>query len=831
MADKPKSHQFRAMFFKNSTFIKRQKCSLCVQISIPLILVIVLVIVQIWIKSQMSNLDPNSSEINPSSNIFSYDPMASYIFETNPNGLSNIGSLSATGEGSGLLGATPQTFEQFYKNQSYLPYYISFDNVNDMENEILLQKKIMRDNQNNNNMFTNNLPTSALAFNSFSVQNQQLSVNISTESQSRYLWGVSAQNLVFTLNVLNSAFINYVYGTNVSIQVNSVSLPSYSQSTNVDIASLLGGSFYPFALSFILPLFVFSIVVEKQEKLRDLSLMMGLKIRNYWIMNYIFNYLLYSIIVVFVVGVSSAFDFAVFTKGSGFGMFLLIFGWGHAMVSFSFFLSTFFKKTRTASIFCYFLVIVSVNLNSLLSFQVYLNSAPPTPYYFYPLFAFYRGISQLSTQCGIDLCPKWESYTWDFETSKIIFWLYIDAVVYLILALYLDQVLPREFGVPSHPLFFLEPIKKLFIKPKSETKEQYNEKTSLILNHHQENNNFDETIDEDVSNEKKKVQQKLYDPSKISIVIDNLSKHYPGRPKPALDGLHLTIERGEVLGLLGPNGAGKTTTISILTGLYKPTSGTATICGYDIRTDMDSIHRIIGVAMQFDIFWEDLSCVETLLYYARLKGVPIAKEIESVEMVLKEVNLFDVKDRLVKELSGGMKRRLSFAVAMTGDSSLLFFDEPSTGLDPETKANLWETINTLKKNRSIILTTHSMEEADYLSNRIAIVSQGKLQCLGNQTHLKAKFGDGYSIRINIDEKFVDTHSPTELIKEFSSSAILAENYNGSYVYRLPKTTVISDLYKHLVENKEHYHIQEWGLSQTSLEDVFLKISENDDTVN
>ncbi|KAK5583708.1 hypothetical protein RB653_005306 [Dictyostelium firmibasis] len=834
---KYKSNQFRAMFFKNATFIKRQKCSMCVQISIPLVLVIILVIVNLWVKSQIGSLQPNSGKIVNSTNVYNYDLLSyGYMFSVNENNNTEVGYKDSDGNGSGLLNSTIQRYVPAFK--VYTPFFIPMPSVDYMDSEILA----LKENATFTSLDSTTLPVSAIIINDFNIVNRSLDYTIQCEQQSRYSFQPYEGFIAFSMNTMATAMVNYFLGgVNTTIKSEISTMPYYQGSTTIDIASLLGGSFYPFALSFIMPLYIYSIVYEKQEKLRDLSLMMGLKIRNYWFMTYIFNFLIYAIIIVFVVGVSSIFKFAVFAKGSQLAMFLFLFAWGNSMITFSFFLSTFFKKTRAASIFGYFLVIIAVNLNSILSFQVFKDSTPPVPYYWVPLLAFYRGMTQLSTQCGIDLCPEWSAYSWDFEMSRIIFWLYIDAVVYLLLALYLDQVLPREFGVPSHPLFFLKPIGNLF-KKKEESQyigDNYSETSSLInsVDVDVENNNNDggeqtnATMDDDVLEEKEMIANRRYNPNDMTVIIEGLSKHYPGRPKPAVDGLYLSVRKGEVLGFLGANGAGKTTTISMLTGLYTPTSGTAHVAGLDIRYDMDSIHHVIGVAMQFDIFWEDLSCVETLLYYTRLKGIPPERELESVENILKEVNLFEVKERLVKELSGGMKRRLSFAVAMTGDSSIIFLDEPSTGLSPEIRRDLWRTINELKKNRSIILTTHSMEEADVLSSRIAIISQGKLQCIGTQNHLKAKFGDGYSVRINVEEPYINTHNPTELITKFSPQAVLTESFDGSYNYRFPKDTVISDLYQYLVSHKYDHHLQEWSFSQTSLEDVFLKISANDDTIN
>ncbi|KAN0026827.1 hypothetical protein ACTFIV_007818 [Dictyostelium citrinum] len=823
------SNQFRAMFFKNATFLKRQKCSLGVQIAIPMALVLVLVILKFFIESSIQNNAATDGNIIDSYISYNYDYMQGWFYILNPNNITNIGYKDGQGNGTGLLNEIDQ-YGIFYNNSNLMvPYTVAISSEQKMNDLVLAQKQEL--GQGSIGPLT--FPIAGIQFNEFNPQNSSLDFTITCDEQQRYSYNSYENNIIYVLSEIQTSFINYVLnGGGVVVKSQISDLPFYFENSSFDITSILGGSFFPFALSFVLPLFMYSIVYEKQEKLRDLSLMMGLKMRNYWIMTFIFNFLTYTVIVVVISFICSVSKVSLFVQGSPFALFLLLLLWGLSMVSFAFFLSTFFKRTRAASIFGYFFVMVMVNLNYTLSL---FNSSVPVFYYWIPILAFSRGISTLCTLCGNGLCPTLSNYTWDFELSRILFWLFIDTIVYLTLAVYLDKVLPREFGVPSHPLFFIKDFIELFSNGKKKKRNgEINEKTRLINEYtidgvHDDDD--DGLMDEDVKRERDMIVKGEYNPEEMTLVVEGLRKQFPGRPKPALSNLYLSVKKGEVLGYLGANGAGKTTSISMLTGLYTPTSGTAHIAGLDIRYDMDKIHQVIGVVMQFDVLWEDLSCEETILYYTRLKGTPKQIELESTHKILKEVNLFDVKDRFVKELSGGMKRRLSFAIAMTGDSSIIFLDEPSTGLSIEIRKELWGTINELKKNRSIILTTHSMQEADILSDRIAIVSQGKLQCIGTQSHLKQKFGDGYSVRIDIQEDYRDTHNPTELIKSFSSSATLSETFNGSYVYRLPKDSIISDLYEYLVLNKEQYHLQEWSLSQTSLEDVFLKISANDDTVN
>ena len=155
---------------------------------------------------------------------------------------------------------------------------------------------------------------------------------------------------------------------------------------------------------------------------------------------------------------------------------------------------------------------------------------------------------------------------------------------------------------------------------------------------------------------------------------------------------------------------------------------------------------------QFDILWPDLTVKEHLLFYARLKGISLSQEQAVVKQAMSEVYLKKFADLKTKELSGGMKRRLSVAISLVGDPQVVFLDEPTTGLDPENRRQLWDILSQCKGKRALILTTHSMEEADVLCDRIGIINKGNMKCIGNQTHLKNKFGSGYQLFINCYQK-------------------------------------------------------------------------------
>jgi ABC-2 type transport system ATP-binding protein len=207
----------------------------------------------------------------------------------------------------------------------------------------------------------------------------------------------------------------------------------------------------------------------------------------------------------------------------------------------------------------------------------------------------------------------------------------------------------------------------------------------------------------------------------------------------AVNAISFTVERGETLALLGPNGAGKSTLIRMLTTLMLPTEGTALVDGADIVRDPDTVRHAIGVIPQAMTSDLELSCRENLLIFAKLYSVPKERREKLIKELLEAVDLTKWADSQVKKLSGGMRRRLEIARGLVHEPRIFFLDEPTTGLDPVSRKNVWEMLDRIKSERdlTLLLTTHMMDEADKLCDRIAIIDQGQLMALDSPIHLKA----------------------------------------------------------------------------------------------
>jgi len=219
----------------------------------------------------------------------------------------------------------------------------------------------------------------------------------------------------------------------------------------------------------------------------------------------------------------------------------------------------------------------------------------------------------------------------------------------------------------------------------------------------------------------------------------------------AVDSLNITVDSGEIFGLLGPNGAGKTTTVSMLCTILKPTTGTATVNGYDIVKEANKVRKAIGIVFQDPSIDDRLTGRENLYMHANLYGVPASEQRERISRILKLVELEDRADDLLRTYSGGMRRRLELGRGLIHYPKVLFLDEPTVGLDPQTRDHIWRYIKELKQAHDItvVLTTHYMDEADRLSDRIAIMDHGKIVVLETPQKLKDTLeGDVIAIKAN-----------------------------------------------------------------------------------
>lgn len=230
-----------------------------------------------------------------------------------------------------------------------------------------------------------------------------------------------------------------------------------------------------------------------------------------------------------------------------------------------------------------------------------------------------------------------------------------------------------------------------------------------------------------------------------AVCLEGVHKVY--HKVPVVNDLSFTIEAGEMYGLLGPNSAGKSTTIRMLITLTQPTQGRIEVAGYDINLHREEVKRNIGVVLQQISVDGDLTVWENLEFHGRMHHIPNPQRQTAIDRALEYVGLSDRKNSLVKTLSGGMKRRAQIARALLHQPQILFLDEPTVGLDPQTRRRLWEIIRDLnRQGMTILLTTHYMEEAEFLCDRIGIMNGGKLIEQGTMDYFRAKYGKGLMVK-------------------------------------------------------------------------------------
>ena len=292
----------------------------------------------------------------------------------------------------------------------------------------------------------------------------------------------------------------------------------------------------------------------------------------------------------------------------------------------------------------------------------------------------------------------------------------------------------------------------------------------------------------------------------------------------AVDGISFDVREGEIFGLLGPNGAGKSTLIRMLTTLLKPSGGTAVVGGCDVVTAADTVRRTIGVIPQAMTTDLELSATENLLIFAKLYGVPRDRRRDLIAELLEAVELSKWADAPVKNLSGGMRRRVEIARGLVHEPSILFLDEPTTGLDPVSRTAVWEMIRKLKHGRdlTVLLTTHYMDEADKLCERVAIVDHGKLMALDSPLRLKAAIPGENTLEVS----FADV--PTDWLGQLQGLPGVEDVSGEGEVYRIasgsgPVTTTA--LMARAAERG--VTVQSLSVKSTTLDDVFVHYTGHD----
>jgi ABC-2 type transport system ATP-binding protein len=296
------------------------------------------------------------------------------------------------------------------------------------------------------------------------------------------------------------------------------------------------------------------------------------------------------------------------------------------------------------------------------------------------------------------------------------------------------------------------------------------------------------------------------------VIVKNLTKRYGQLV--AVNDVSFSIEQGEIFGLLGPNGAGKTTTVEMIEGLRKPDSGSIEVCGIDALKELGKIKEIIGVQLQTTTLYDKIRVKEVI----ELFGGYYQKSLPT-NQILEEVSLTDKKDSFVSTLSGGLQQRLAMALALVNDPEVLFLDEPTTGLDPQARRNVWSIIEDLKgRGKTVILTTHYMEEAEQLCRRVGIIDQGKIIAMDTPGNLIANSG----LASTIEFSCVLGEQDKILQKLAGIGKINRQDNNKFVIHTNESFRVLQEIARISVENA--LNLKNITVREATLEDVFLSLT-------
>ncbi len=306
-----------------------------------------------------------------------------------------------------------------------------------------------------------------------------------------------------------------------------------------------------------------------------------------------------------------------------------------------------------------------------------------------------------------------------------------------------------------------------------------------------------------------------------AVSIENLVKYYPdpeGGTLAAVDGLSLSVESGEVFAILGPNGAGKTTTLEIVEGLTTADGGRVRVLGLDPLANPKEVQKRIGVQLQSSAYFEFLKLGELLDLFGRL----YPQRLDPADLLAK-VGLSEKRDALVGELSGGQAQRFAIVAALVNDPEVVFLDEPTTGLDPQARRNLWDVIRALAtEGRTVILTTHYMEEAETLADRVAVIDHGRIAAIDTPTRLKEQFGSETTVRFSTGSQI-----PTDDLGRLGHLGQLSSHVNGRSSFTLTVEAAdraVPELFAW--SSGLGIELEDVSIHRSTLEDVFLNLTGN-----
>ena len=674
-------------------------------------------------------------------------------------------------------------------------------------------------------------------------------------------------------------------------EINLAIVPMKYSDYRLDPFSKSIGYMIPFfiIIAYMCPLclYVYRMVGEKENKSKEGMKIMGLT-EDIYFLSYFIQYVIITLIDSIINTLILRF---IFTKIPFYFLFVILILWALDLFAMIYFFQSFLDSTRVALVISlliyfasYFLSMAAMDEGAAQGLKIGLSILPP-----------------VCIELGIVLLGKFESHFKKFHpqdytkiyTNYSIFYMnmmqFIDFFLFLFLGYYLQNVLPHEFGIRK-PINFIctknfwcgndnnskkndiskniskeleqnndiEQEKEKNIKPDIESADR---KLNSIKFNQKENNNdiyYEDSLKENFESES--IYKDKTNPDDI-LKIRNIVKTFSDG-KTAVNNVNLNFYKDEIFALLGHNGAGKTTLISMLTGLYEATEGSAYYNGYDIldSNNMNQFRTTLGICPQHDVLFDDLTIREHLEMFCIFKGYSNNDLNTEIDKTIHDFELDDIQNIIAKNLSAGQRRKLSIAIALIGGSKVIFLDEPSSGMDITSRRNLWDILKRQSQQKIIILTTHYMEEASVLGKRIGIINGGKMKCIGTPLFLIERFGKFMSLNIS-KESDADNETIVNFIKDRAPN-LEYEILSEEIIFRIPKdnyttesdtkkekegtlllsdndsqrssssqknnNTILSKFFEDLDKNLSSLKIKTYSASMPTLEDVFLNVATDND---
>jgi len=621
---------------------------------------------------------------------------------------------------------------------------------------------------------------------------------------------------------------------------------AYSQNSFFQSVGFLLGLTVAMAYMYPTSRTIKSMVEEKETRMKETLFILGVRPWAHW-----FSWVLTTGIIFFIISVLVTFTLSsnVLKYSSPTYLFVLIGLFSTATMGFCFVIASFFSRAKLASIVGPMALFATVlprfiffgsNRYEATTAKKWASLLPCTAFAFAAdIIADYE-----YTEVGVQSFNAGEG-EYSFDTA--LGFLFLDTFLYMFLGWYLELVIPRQYGV-ARPFYFIFLPSYWWSCMSCFVGRQSIRRGGKHSSGVTSTNTTVASLDLDREPVVHSDDIEPDDPSLVPrVCIHNLVKKYSMKRdvSPAVNNLNLNFYESQITCLLGHNGAGKTSVIGVLTGLFPPTSGDCLIYGNSVISDTSLARQSMGICPQHNVLFDRLTVIEHLAFFQKIKGLRPSKE--DVREKALEVGLGEYFKTTSSALSGGNKRKLSLAIALCGDPRFLLLDEPTSGMDPASRRACWELLRRKRAGRVTLLTTHFLDEASLLADRIVILKEGNLQCCGSELFLKTRFGLGYNLTIvlnasnPLDGEPRDPYPPTTneenyilaFFKDFIPGTELIRKSAREITFRFPQGLegLFPNLFNALEEARERLGIGAYGISNTSLEEVFLQLAEKNSFSN